>query len=68
MACAPPRAPLQTMAALTSGLLLFLRTSFAPWLVTKTEPGPASDELLRRTRIAEKELAAGASAAAAIAF
>ncbi|GLC58960.1 hypothetical protein PLESTB_001421700 [Pleodorina starrii] len=56
----------KTLSVLISGLLLFLRSSFAPWVATKLPPGPDSDELLRRTRTAEKELAAGASAAAAV--
>ncbi|KAG2436983.1 hypothetical protein HYH02_011415 [Chlamydomonas schloesseri] len=55
----------KTLSSLISGLLLFLRSSFAPWAATRLPPGPESDELLRRTRLAEKELAAGESAAAA---
>ncbi|KXZ45420.1 hypothetical protein GPECTOR_55g326 [Gonium pectorale] len=57
---------IETMSPLISGLLLFLRSSFAPWLATRPETGPEIDELLRRTRLAEKELAAGATAAAAV--
>lgn len=62
-----PRLPTlpQTLSPLISGLLLFLRSSFAPWAATRLPPGPESDELLRRTRLAERELAAGETAAAA---
>lgn len=62
----PPALALQTLSELISGLLIFLRTSFAPWAATKLPTGRDSDELLRRTRLAERELAAGASAAAAV--
>ncbi|GLI60135.1 hypothetical protein VaNZ11_002206 [Volvox africanus] len=56
----------KTLSGLISGLLLFLRTCFGPWVATKLPPGPESDELLKRTRVAEKELAAGAATAAAV--
>ncbi|EFJ47843.1 hypothetical protein VOLCADRAFT_91452 [Volvox carteri f. nagariensis] len=62
----PPSSPCSTLSPLISGLLLFLRSSFAPWVAIKLPPGPESDELLRRTRVAEKELAAGEGRAAAV--